>query len=106
MEGVTAEEQQYVRLHRGTNKTGRWLVERKDVIDKDGNLLSPLELQKKLSLPDPPTHISNANIPKGERMRTGIANKDAKRGLPGGARQFELVDKPDESWFGDEVPLP
>jgi len=51
--------------------------------------LSPLEIQRKYSLPSVPTQITDVNIPPGTTIRRGLTNSNL--GGNAGAVQYEIV---------------
>ncbi|MCG8543219.1 MAG: hypothetical protein MJE12_03305, partial [Alphaproteobacteria bacterium] len=87
----------FVRLHR-MNKKGAWIMRKEDVLDSDGKLLSPMELQRRFALPKRPTHISSVEIPEGVKIQIGVVNPPSKLG-GGSVVQYEIVQDPQIEWF-------
>lgn len=66
---ATRQDEKFIRLSGdGAKPIGRWIVREKDV----ANILhDPGALQKRLSLPEIPTHISDVRVPKDTEFYAG-----------------------------------
>ena len=87
------EDKKFVRVHGKDNQKSAWMMERSEI---EG--LTPKQIQRKFSLPETPTHISEVTVPKNAIMRKSIAchNEFVKEGIGGGGIQYTLVDKTHE----------
>ena len=109
LEGISAQEDKYVRLYADglTQQKGRFMAKWEDVIGKDGSILPRPELKSKFGLKHEPTHMVDANIPAGKKMRTGICSEVHEFNAKGGGRQYQILeDDPDANWFSNERALP
>jgi hypothetical protein len=90
-----AESTEFVRFSKDSNVLGRWVTTRKDVVNKDGTLMSAAEIKNKLALPAAPKFIGYFILPADSMMRAGYAGKN-KWGK-GGGRQFQLLFRMNKS---------
>ena len=101
VEFTTESSEQFVRVFKdGTNKAeGGWMMKKSDLMDADGNMLSPTAIQDKFSLEYTPDKMIDVNVPEGTTMRTGTAAGVDQLGTSGGGTQFELMDEIPSSSF-------
>ncbi|MBK6482158.1 MAG: hypothetical protein IPG01_03260 [Chitinophagaceae bacterium] len=103
IEFTTETEEQFVRLFsdtEGGSASGKWLAKKSDLLDADGNMLSPEKIKDKLALEHIPNKIVDVQVPSGTPMRTGIAGEKANWGSKGGGTQYELIEEIPISSFG------
>ena len=83
------------------NARGAFMMKEADLLDANGNMLSPEAIQQKFALPGVPDKILDVEVPAGTTMRTGIAGaKPSFSNSPkGGGTQYELMDRIDPSSF-------
>jgi len=106
IEFKTGETETFKRVFNSESKNARggFMMKESDLLDADGNMLSPKQIQKKFALPDVPDKIIDVEVPAGTTMRAG--NAGAKPKFPnspsGGGRQFELQEDIPNSSFKTE----
>ena len=61
--------------------------------------LNAQQIQEKFALPYLPTHQVDATIPQGNTIRASTAG--SAFGQSGGGVQFEVLSKPQSSWFNN-----
>lgn len=93
IEGVTEGTESFVRVHGDGNKVSKWMMKASEI---EG--LSAEQIKDKFALPSLPTHISDVNLPKGTKIRTGVAGKVKDWGNGGGV-QIELQQRIAENAF-------
>jgi hypothetical protein len=82
-------------------QAGSWVMEKASL---EG--LSAEAIAKKFSLPSVPTHITDVKIPSGVRLRKGVpAHVMLGKGDASVAKQIEIVDPLQPSWFTNAMPL-
>jgi len=84
LEGILNRNEKFVRIHNEKNEAGFWLIKEESVRG-----LTPLQIKEKLALPTFPTHISHLKVPKGTKIRRGLANSVFDG--TAGAMQYEIV---------------
>ena len=82
----------YVDNGKTNNQVASWMMRESDI-----NGLSPEQIKDKFALSQVPTHITNVNVPATQTMRASTANGILGNG--GGGVQFEVLGKPDSTWF-------
>ena len=80
-----------------TQPSGKWIMKTEDIKG-----LTPKQIQQKYALPNLPTHIVNAQIPKGTKLRAGKVG--ANYGSQGGNVQYELLQRVPDA-FSNARPL-
>ena len=82
-------QKKFVRVYDGnvSGKYGGWVMNAKDIKG-----LSPKQIQNKYSLPQEPKYICDVDLPKGTKIRTGVASKVNDWGT-GGGLQYDLKGK-------------
>jgi len=108
IEGKTVMKEKFVRVHGGLSEPVAPWIAKEEAIKG----LSPLEIQRKYSLPAIPTHIVDVTLPPGTTIRRGLTNSNL--GGNAGAVQYEIVTAtldPQEwpiqiaHWFSRSRPL-
>ena len=94
VEFVSGEGNQFVRVHGPANQARGWLVHNESIRG-----LSPELIQKKLSLPELPTQISDVRLPAGVKIRRGRVEQNFGGGA--GAVQYQILDKLKDPWFSN-----
>ena len=75
------------------------MTKKSELMDANGNILSPEKIKDKLGLEHAPNKIQDVNEPQGSTMRTGIAGEKTNWNSKGGGTQYEALDKlPKESF--------
>jgi hypothetical protein len=92
VEFKSVEGDEWVRVHGPNNQTRPWIVREEAV-----HGLSPDEIRIKYSLPANPTYISEVHPNPGVTIRMGRVASNF--GGSAGARQYEILDQVDPSWF-------
>lgn len=94
----TTGDEAFVRVHRGGNQNGRFLMRQSDI---EG--LSPAEIESKFSLSYTPEYVSDVTVPEGVRVNMGTvkANFDGDEG----AKQFNLGRELEDDQFTDKRPI-
>jgi len=101
LEFKTESSEQFVRVFNDVegNPTGKWMTKKSELMDANGNILSPEKIKDKLGLEHVPNKIQDVNVPQGTTMRTGIAGEKTNWNSKGGGTQYEALDKlPKESF--------
>jgi hypothetical protein len=88
----TAGDEKFVRLHGKENQARRWIVRKEAVAGS-----SAKDLKAKYSLPEVPSEISDVKLPPGVPLRRGRVAENF--GGRSGAVQYEILTKPEDSWF-------
>ncbi|MFD1739550.1 hypothetical protein ACFSCX_24005 [Bacillus salitolerans] len=88
-EFTTTTDIRFVRVHGSNNRERSWVMKMEEI---EG--LTPEQIKEKFALPETPHYITDVYIPKGTRMRVGIAGEN-KFG-PGGGIQYELLQRLDD----------
>ncbi|MEW6516614.1 MAG: TadE family protein [candidate division FCPU426 bacterium] len=84
---ITGKEEKFVRVHGPNNQASSWIMRKEDIKG-----LSARQIKDKYALPEIPTQISEVKVPKGTKMRTGIAGPQEGWGKGGGV-QYELQNE-------------
>ncbi|ELY50746.1 hypothetical protein [Natronorubrum bangense] len=98
VEFTTATDDQFVRVHGSGNQVGEWMMRANDIDE-----LSPSEIQRKYSLPDEPTHVSDVTVPSDTPIRTGSVEENF--GGASGATQYQLAEHIPSDNFHNSRPL-
>ena len=81
-------------------------MRREQMVDAEGRLLSPKELQRKSALPEPPTHISDLAVPSDKALDIHISTVSPVAGWKGGdVVQYNFDKLPPKNWFIETKPL-
>ncbi len=86
VEFTTQAEEAFVRVSKGSNAQGDWIVKKSDI-----NGLSPAQIKDKLSLSYEPTHITDVKIGVGTTLRKGTAAGVKELGTEGGGTQYQVI---------------
>lgn len=102
IEGVTAQDEKFVRLYDGevSRSMGRWVMPASEVKG-----LSAAQIQEKFALPQLPKYIIEVNVPAGTKLRVGEAGAISGWGA-GGGTQIQLLDNIPMSSFTNARPFP
>ena len=105
LEFTSESQESFVRVFKEGGESGpmgRWIMKESELLNESGEYLSPVEIQKKFSLPSVPNKILDVEVPSGKRMRVGEVGAKVNKEFPtgtGGGTQFQLIDQiPDESF--------
>jgi hypothetical protein len=96
---VTNEEAKFVRVHGETNQARSWMMREEEIRG-----LSPGQIQEKFALPEPPSYVSDVNVPAGTKIRVGTVGAQEGWGSGGGV-QYELQQRLPPSAFTNRRPL-
>jgi hypothetical protein len=99
IEYVTDSSQKFARHHGADNQVGSWMLRQEEITG-----LTPMQIQKKYSLPNTPEYVSDVVVPSGTSVRTGVIGKNF--GGRRGATQFELREKISPDGFVNQRELP
>ena len=94
VEAKLAIDTQFVRVFtKGKSEpAGKWIMQAADIKG-----LTAKQIQHKYALPNLPTHISIAKIPKGTKIRAGKVGPNF--GFEGGKTQYELIDRVENAFL-------
>ena len=93
-EFTTEKTEDFVRVYKeGVNTaTGGWMMRKSDLLDDNGQMLSPEMIKDKFSLENVPDKIVDVEVPSGTTIRAGEAAPVDKLGTSGGGAQYELMN--------------